>query len=203
MAQARNNYIDMTPEITDGANNHIEELCSRAEAFLFAEGEQMPLSRLQQMLDCSSSDLAAALKELSRRQEGSGIALIQTDTEAALAVSPKCAPAIRAENEKELERDIGDAGLEVLAILLYRGPSTRSEIDYIRGVNTSTTLRNLLARSLVSRAGNPKDAREYIYRPTAELLAHLGVTDINKLPDYDKITEELSAFETAKNPTNS
>ncbi|MDO8552192.1 MAG: SMC-Scp complex subunit ScpB [bacterium] len=179
----------------------IEQLAARAEAFLFAEGEPMAIGRLKKLLSCTDEELEGALQSLSNRREGSGMTLIRTTKEAALAVSPSCAPAIRAEIEKDLEREIGDAGLEVLAILLYRGPSTRSQIDYIRGVNTSTTLRTLLARGLTMRTENPNDSREYLYHPTAELLAHLGASDITKLPDYEKIIEELKAFEESKEKT--
>lgn len=170
-------------------------LAARVEAFLFAEGEPMLLSELKRILSCTDAELTSAVNELSNQRQNSGIAIVQTDKEVALAVSPLCAPGVRAETEKEHAREIGDAGLEVLAILLYRGPSTRSQIDYIRGVNTSTTLRTLLARGLVLRRDNPNDSREYLYWPTAELLAHLGVANIKDLPDYDKILGELSAFE--------
>ena len=177
-------------------DKNIDELAARAEAFLFTEGEPVAVARLKKLLSCTDAELSAALNALSKRQEGSGMTLVLTDKEAALAVSPSCAPAIRAENEREHEREIGDAGLEVLAILLYRGPSTRSQIDYIRGVNTSTTLRTLLARGLALRAENPNDSREYLYRPTAELLAHLGASKVKDLPDYEKIVGELAVFET-------
>ena len=188
-----------TPANTD---KHIVELAARAEAFLFTEGEPMARSRLMKLLSCTEEDLRSALLELSKRQEGGGITMIQTDKEVSLSVSPSCSPAIRAENEREHEREIGDAGLEVLAILLYRGPSTRAQIDYIRGVNTSTTLRTLLSRGLALRAENPDDSREYLYRPTAELLAQLGTADVKNLPDYEKITGELRVFETTKEQSN-
>ena len=185
----------MNEDTKDFAGSKGAELASLAEAFLFTEGEPVARTRLQKLLSCTGTELDAALQTLSRRREGSGMTLIQTDKEIALAVSPACAPRVRAENEREHEREIGDAGLEVLAILLYRGPSTRSQIDYIRGVNTSTTLRTLLARGLVLRAENPSDSREYLYRPTAGLLAHLGVSKTKDLPEYEKIVGELVAFE--------
>ena len=176
----------------------ITELAALAEAFLFTEGEPMSRTRMLKLLSCTDAELRATLIALSKRQEGTGLSLIQTDKEISLSVSSSCSPAIRAENEREHEREIGDAGLEVLAILLYRGPSTRSQIDYIRGVNTTTTLRTLLSRGLALRTENPNDSREYLYRPTAELLAHLGAPDIAHLPDYEKIVVELAAFEKIK-----
>ena len=185
----------MKEDTKNNTGTNIAELASRVEAFLFSEGEPMLLSELKRILKCTDAELASAIGEVSNRREESGISVVRTDKEVALVVSRACAPAIREETENEHAREIGDAGLEVLAILLYRGPSTRSQIDYVRGVNTSTTLRTLLSRGLVLRAENPNDSREYLYRPTTELLAHLGVTNIKDLPDYDKILGELSAFE--------
>lgn len=193
----------MDTETKTEANKDISGLAARVEAFLFREGEPLSVRKLKQVLGVSDTELESALKELEMRQEGSGIALVRAENEVGLYVSTLCAPAVQKENEKELEREIGDAGLEVLAILLYRGPSTRAQIDYIRGVNTSSTLRTLLARGLVERSGNPNDAREYIYSPTAELLAHLGVTNIKNLPDYAGIAGELAAFEKSEEPSES
>lgn len=178
----------------------MEKLAALVEAFLFAEGGPIALKKLAQMLYCKDDlDLAAALQLLSEKLAGRGISLILTDMEAALAVSSEAAPTVQKASDLELTREIGDAGLEILAIVLYKGPSTRMEIDYIRGVNSSTSLRTLLARGLVTRIGNLSDAREYVYHPTAELLAHLGAADSKKLPDYAKITGELASFEAKKN----
>ncbi len=184
----------------DPEQQHASDRASQAGAFLFAEGGPLPLRKLGQLVGTDQEELAKALTELAARLEGSGIALVRTDMEAGLAVAPQAAEAVRAASLRDLDREIGDAGLEVLAILLYRGPSTRAEIDYIRGVNTTSTLRTLLMRGLVLRVNNPSDAREYLYRATTELLAHLGVTDIATLPDHARIAGELASFEQRQEP---
>ncbi|MBI5457218.1 SMC-Scp complex subunit ScpB [Candidatus Kaiserbacteria bacterium] len=173
----------------------MNELTARAQAFLFSEGGALTLRKLAQLLEIKESALPEVLSTLKNRLEGTGLTLIETDTEASLVVDKDTSPAIQKAFERELGREIGDAGLEVLAIVLYRGPSTRSQIDYIRGVNTSSTIRNLLARGLVERTGNPEDGREYLYRPTVELLSHLGIRDRSELPDRSEIVAELKAFE--------
>src|SRR3989338_8724130 len=178
----------MTPEQT-------ADLVARAHAFLFSEGGSMTRKKLAMLLGCKQPELQGALDALGERFQGSGLSLIQTEREVGLAVAASAADAVQKAFERELARDIGDAGLEVLAIVLYRGPSTRAQIDYIRGVNTASTLRTLLTRGLVERAGNPEDAREYLYRPTVELLAHLGVAQARELPDHDTIARELAMFE--------
>ena len=179
----------------------LNDLASRAEGFLFVEGGSLTLKKLSDFLEVKGAALTEALHELSKRLEGRGLTLIVTETEATLAVSAETSVVIEKAYEKESSREIGDAGLEVLAILLYQGASTRSQIDYIRGVNTSSTIRTLLSRGLIERNGNPEDAREYLYRPTSELLAHLGVERVDRLPEYDAIKSELTTFE-QKRETN-
>lgn len=170
-------------------------LADRIEALLFSEGGPLTYKKLKSILDVEDAPLEQGLTELAQKRRDSALALVRTETEVALTVSPAAAETIERAFEKEIGREIGDAGLEVLAIILYRGPSTRSQIDYIRGVNTSSTIRALSARGLLERIPNPSDAREYLYRATSELVAHLGVTEGRELPDYAKITGELAAFE--------
>jgi segregation and condensation protein B len=170
-------------------------LSARIEALLFTEGGSLPIKKIGQLLQEKPEPVAVALSELSSSLRGRGISLVLSDTEASLVVSKDSRDAVKSAYERELGKEIGDAGLEVLSILLYRGPSTRTQIDYIRGVNTASTIRTLLSRGLVERTANPEDAREYLYRPTTELLAHLGVTGKRELPEYDTIAAELAAFE--------
>ena len=170
-------------------------LADRIEALLFTEGGALTYKKLTQQLGCTDEELKLGIAELRQKRADTGISLVATDTEVALTIAPAAAETIEKAFEREVGKEIGDAGLEVLAIVLYRGPSTRSQIDYIRGVNTSSTIRALAARGLLERIPNPSDAREYLYRPTTELIAYLGVTEATKLPDYVKITSELAAFE--------
>ena len=184
-----------TTAISTMIDEKTTSLSARAEAFLFTEGGSLTRKKLMSLLQCKEPELDAALAELKKRLEGGGTTLLGTDTEVSLVVAKESSEAVREALKRELSRDIGDAGLEVLAIVLYCGPSTRARIDYIRGVNTSSTLRNLLARGLLEREGNPDDAREYLYKPTVELLAHLGARDVKELPEYDTMSNELKNFE--------
>lgn len=175
-------------------------LASRIEARLFSEGIPLSREKLKKMLGVSSEELKAGLGVLRDRYLGSGISLIETELEVALAISGACSKEVEESRAAELGRDVGSAGLEVLSIVLYRGPSTRTEIDYVRGVNSASTVRNLLERGLIERTHNPKDAREYLYRPTTDVLAHLGVTEASGLPEYVTMVAELREFEKTNTP---
>ena len=174
-------------------NSELHQLANQAQAFLFVEGGTLSVRKLTQLLHATPETTHQALVALAQSLQGSGLALVQTETEATLTTSEITSSAVLDSFEKELGREIGEAGLEALAIVLYLGPKTRADIDYIRGVNTSSTIRSLLSRGLIERIQNPSDSREYLYRPTGELLAHLGVTNVKDLPDYDKIIGELVA----------
>jgi segregation and condensation protein B len=80
---------------------------------------------------------------------------------------------------------------------MYRGPLTRSEIDFIRGVNSSQTLRTLATRGLVRKVQNPRDSRSFLFEATTELLATLGVPRAQDLPEYAAVREKLTALEDA------
>jgi chromosome segregation and condensation protein ScpB len=76
--------------------------------------------------------------------------------------------------------------------VLYKNGVSRAEIDYIRGVNSSFTLRALSVRGLVERLNDPTDNRRYIYRPSFELLSYLGIKSVAELPEYALVQKEMS-----------
>ncbi len=176
-------------------SDSIKNVSRQVHAFLFSEGGSLTLRKLTRLTGADESRIIEALRFLTERLEGTGLTIIQTDTEVSLVIERETSPSVQKAFERELATDIGDAGLEVMAIVLYRGPSTRTQIDYIRGVNTSSTIRTLLSRRLLERTGNPDDGREYLYRPTVELLAHIGVRNTAELPDHERIVQELRVFE--------
>jgi segregation and condensation protein B len=131
---------------------------------------------------------------LEQKLSDRGIRLIQKDGEAALSTAPEAAGLCEAASKEEFNKDIGRAGLEVLSIVAYQSPASRAGIDYIRGVNSSSTIRNLLIRGLVERKINPKDNRSYLYKPSVRFLQFLGVSKISNLPEYENFKKSLEQF---------
>lgn len=173
-------------------------LPKQLQALLYAEGGVLSIKSLARSLGLTENEIRAGLALLSQNLTGSGLALIVSDTESSLVIAAEAREAVVKVLKEDEEKNIGDAGLEILSILLYEGPSTRAEIDYVRGVNSSSTIRTLLLRGLIERSGNPDDGREYIYRATAELLAHLGAARREDLPEYGIISPELAAFKAGR-----
>ncbi len=167
------------------------------EALLFAAGDALPKKRILSMLSVSEEMLAAAADELSAELSGTGLSLIQTDSELELRTSPDAAAAVEEFRKGELSRDLGKAGLETLAIILYQGGATRSEIDWIRGVNSTAALRSLLLRGLIERETDAEDKRRMRYTPSVDAYAHLGVNGAASLPNAEALRAQLSAHAAA------
>ena len=171
------------------------ELAGRIEAILFYKGEPVTLADLVRIMGASVEEVNAALEALTASLSGRGIRLLIVGDYISLVTAPEVAPLIETLRKEELKRDIGKAGAETLAIVLYKGPVTRADIDYIRGVNSSFILRNLMMRGLVVRKEHEKDARTFAYVASAELFELLGITRKEELPEYGAMLSRIDAFE--------
>ncbi len=145
------------------------------------------------MLGANATEVSAAIDSLVARR--SGIVIVDDGKEIELRTSSEAAGVVERVRKEEYSREIGRAGLEVLSAVIYRGPLSRSEIDFIRGVNSSQTLRTLMLRGLLRRIPNPKDERSFLYEPTNELLAELGVQRVQDLPDFTEVRQKLHQLE--------
>jgi segregation and condensation protein B len=174
----------------------MNKLSQQIEALLFALGRGVSRKELMEKLGAKAEELELALHELEG-STGRGIVCVDDGRTIELRVSGEASRLVEQVRKDELSRDLGRAGQEALSAILYRGPLTRSEIDFIRGVNSSQILRTLLVRGLVRRVPNPKDERSFLYEPTTELLAQLGVSAVKELPDYPSVTARLKELEEA------
>lgn len=172
------------------------DIAAKIEALLFALGRPLSRQELCAMLGQDAAATEAGIAALRASLAG-GIALVDDGKEAELRVASAGAALVEKVRKDEYSRDTGKAGLEALAAILYRGPLTRSEIDFIRGVNSSQTLRTLTLRGLIRKVPHPQGGRQVIYEPTTELMADLGVARVQDLPDYAQVREKLAQLEEA------
>jgi len=168
---------------------------SQIESILFFRGEPVTKKKLADFVGKSLEEVDNALNTLETVLSLRGLRLLRKDDEVVLVTAPENSELLEKITKEELTRDIGKAGLETLAIVLYKGPVSRREIDYIRGVNSTFILRNLQVRGLVEKISSDSDERIFLYRPTFELLAYLGVTKIEDLPEWQSVKNEIANFE--------
>ncbi len=178
-----------------------------AHALLFASGEPLSKKRLAELLDIKESEVKLVLKALTDSLKGSGVVVVETDTEVELRTAPEASVIVKKLRESELARDLGKASLETLAVIAYKTGTTRGEIDWVRGVNSSTSLRTLLMRGLIDGKEDERDKRRIRYSLTTEALAHLGIKSAADLPralelgvEAQAVIEEESANAAAETP---
>jgi segregation and condensation protein B len=163
------------------------------EGLLFYKSAPQKKQTVMKLFGISAEELTAALATLHERLNQGATRLVETSDEIQLVTAPELAPVIEAMRKNELKADIGKAGAETLAIILYQEPISRSAIDRIRGVNSSFILRNLQIRGLVERISSKSGSGyEFIITPT--LLAHLGIEHKQALPDFARIADTLENF---------
>lgn len=167
-------------------------LDQQLEGLLFYKAAAVKKTELAAQLEVDMAQIEEASSKLHDRLVESGVRLVRSETELELVTAPELDSLITSIRKDELSRDIGKAGAETLAIILYRGPIARAEIDRIRGVNSSFIIRNLLVRGLIER---DNDGKGYRFTVTATLLSHLGVTEKTALPEYEAVLNQLETFE--------
>ncbi len=165
------------------------------EAFLFWKGEPVTVRELSRSLNLALEIVEESLVVLADQHDGRGIVLVRYGDKVTLGTHPDTGEVIEQLTREELSKDLGKSALETLAIILYQGPVKRSQIDYVRGVNSQFILRNLLMRGLIDRVQDEQDERVFVYSPSLELLTHLGVTHVKELPDFEKVIASLQSFE--------
>lgn len=163
-------------------------------ALLFASGEPLEKKQIAKLLDIRDDEVGLALKGLTDSLKGSGVVVVETDTEVELRTAPEASVIVKKLRESELSRDLGKASMETLAVIAYQDGATRGEIDWVRGINSSASIRNLLMRGLVEGREDERDKRRVRYSVTTETLAHLGIARAKDLPRAEELRASADAI---------
>ncbi len=177
-----------------GQHQRSEEL-ARLEAALFLAREPLAARRLAKLARLADGTRARALiKELRRLQDASGSAFRVEQIAGGYQVLTRgpFGPWVRRLLDQPPGNRLSSAALETLAIVAYRQPVTRAEIESIRGVGSEEMLRQLLDRDFVAIGGRAVDlGRPNVYVTTRRFLAAFGLTRIEDLPPVDPGPEAL------------
>ena len=168
------------------------------EALLFVAEEPLPLPKLQEILgDAAPADTGASLHDLAVRLETDGRGLMVQEVAGGfrLATRPEVHAWVQRLQQVKPAR-LSRAALETLAIVAYRQPITRAEIEAIRGVAVDGVLRTLLERELVRMMGRKADAgRPMLYGTSQQFLEHFGLRELGDLPTLREINELIGITE--------
>jgi segregation and condensation protein B len=169
-----------------------EKIQSVVESILFVSGEPVKKSKLIKILAEKTENIETALDALGKKYAdgSSGLMLLKKGDEVQLVSNPENAQFIEKLVKNELQDSLSNAAMEVASIVAYRGPISKTEIEAIRGVNCSYTLRNLLLRGLIERNDNSRGNRGYVYSISFDFLKKLGIEEVKKLPHYDILSAD-------------
>lgn len=167
------------------------------EALLFIHGEPIVISKAAKILNMDDKDFQELLGEFEKSlaDERRGVGLVYDGEKIQLATKPAFGSILAQFIKEELSEDLTSASLETLSIISYLGPISRSRLEYLRGVNSFFTLRSLMLRGLIERYQDPKHHNAFLYKPSFDLLRHLGLNKINELPDFEKFKSVIRVFE--------
>lgn len=158
-------------------------LAAQVESLLFVADGPVPVGRVAEALDVKSQAVEQALDELTGWYEGRGIAIQRMKDRVQLTSTPAAAEAVQRFLGLSASAPLSRAGLETLAIIAYRQPITRPQIDAIRGVNSDGVMKTLLTKGLIEEAGiGEGPGRPTLYVTTSDFLQHFGLSSINELP---------------------
>lgn len=169
-------------------------LPAKIESLLFVSAEPLSLERIGKIAQEKKKDAAAALAELLLKYAPGanvGMTLVKIGDNYQLLTNPRHASIVSRYLKADRDFELTEPGLETLAIIAYRGPLTKPEIEQIRGVNCALILRNLLLRALIEKIGGQEESLSR-YQITHEFLRFLGVSEVKDLPDYDKLSKDKS-----------
>lgn len=176
----------------------LTELACLVESLLFVAPEAVKVQTLADALEETPERIEEALVELVARQEGRGLRVQRVGERAQLVTAPEAAAAIERFLGLDLTTRLSPAALETLAIIAYRQPVTRAQIDELRGVASDGVLRSLIHRGLVEQGERLEQAgRPFQFRTTFDFLQHFGLQSLDDLPALEAADEMTEPQETA------
>ena len=180
-----------------------KELLPCLEAVLFAVGEPIEIERLAQALQEDETVLEQALHKLRDKynDDQCGICLLKLDNKYQICTKKQYADSIRAVIEVKKNAPLSQAAFEVLAIIAYNQPVTKSFVEQVRGVDCSGVIANLCQKSLIEEKGRLElPGRPLIYGTTSDFLRCFSLTSLSDLPP---VPQKNEASESKKDENNS
>jgi segregation and condensation protein B len=156
------------------------------ESLLFIAGESVTVAQLAQALELPADAVEAALERLSAECATRGVRVQRQGESVQLVSAPEAAAAIERFLGGQPPARLSAAALEALAIIAYRQPITRAQVDAVRGVDSSGVIRALLGRELIAETGRLETVgRPILYATTPEFLRQFGLANLAELPPLD------------------
>jgi segregation and condensation protein B len=162
------------------------------EALLFAAPAPVTLAQLASTLEVTTRRVEIGLEELENYYERRGLRVQRHAGKVQLTTTAEIAPLVERFLGLEVTTHLSRAAVEALAIIAYRQPITRPQVDSIRGVNSDGVIRSLLNKGLLQEAGRADGpGRPILYETTPDFLQHFGLNSLEELPPLPEFEEDI------------
>ena len=173
-----------------------KEKLAAFEAILFASGESVAREAIAESLEITEEEVEGLYSKLSEKYKDSGISVIKLDTDYQLTTKKEYYEYVRRVTEPKRNTPLSNAAMEALSIIAYKQPVTRSQVDYIRGVDSSSSMSRLINCGLIEAIGvSDAPGRPSLYATTKEFLRVFGLESLNDLPDIGMLEQEIELEE--------
>ncbi len=172
----------------------LETLANIIESILFVSGKEVAIKDISEKLEISDKEVLQAAKDLQEKyDEKSGIQLLIFNKKLQFCSNTKYAESVATVLNPIKERELSRSMLEVAAIIAYKQPVTRLDLEEIRRCNSEYAIQNLLKLEVIEVVGR-KDAvgRPVMFGTTDKFLKRFQISSLDELPDYDKLMEQIS-----------
>ncbi len=160
---------------------------AKIEALLFVAPGDVRLSQLSQVLGETERAIEKQLVELEEKYAERGIRLQRYRGRVKFVSAPQAAVEVQEFLGLEETYRVSQAALETMAIIAYKEPVTRPQVDAIRGVNSDGVIKTLLSKGLIQEVGrSPGPGRPILYSITPDFLGHFGLTSLDELPPLEQ-----------------
>lgn len=173
-----------------------KEKISVLEAILFLSGELITCSTLKDVLELPESEIKRLMEGLisEYREKKSGLLIIEIANGYQMVTNPLYAEWMMKFKKMRMSSKLSMPALETLAIIAYKQPIIRAEIEQIRGVNSDSAIKTLLEKRLIKIMGRKEvPGRPFLYGTTREFLQYFGLKDLTELPTLKDLTREEAA----------
>ncbi len=171
----------------------MSRLSNQIEAILFVSGKAVEEKFIKEKLETGDKPFTEAVSELLAKYSGeSGIHLLRFNKKLQFATNPDYAKEVEAVLNPIKEKELTNAMLETLAIIAYKQPVTRIEIEEIRSVDCTYSVQNLVRLGMVECVGRRDTiGKPLLFATTDEFLKRFSISDITDLPDYETLLDKL------------
>lgn len=177
----------------------MSRLSDQIEAVLFVSGKAIEEKFIKEKLNSSDKQFTEAVSELLAKYSGdSGIHLLRFNKKLQFATNPNYVKEVEAVLNPIKEKELTNAMLETLAIIAYKQPVTRIEIEEIRSVDCTYSVQNLVRLGLVEVVGRRDTiGKPLLFATTDDFLKRFSISDITDLPDYETLLDKLQQITTS------